>query len=114
MIFRKWSARIRTAQADDYVGYIEETGGRHYAETEGNLGYQILLRDLGDGSSEVSTISWWADLDAVRRFAGDDYGVARYYPEDDRYLLDRPEFVEHHEVRSSDLTRFGGQARPLG
>ena len=106
MIFRKWSGRIRTAQADEYVRYVEETGGAHYAETAGNLGYQILLRDLGDGTSEISTISWWTDIDAVRRFAGDDYDVARYYPEDDQYLLTRPDFVEHHDVRGSDLARL--------
>jgi heme-degrading monooxygenase HmoA len=112
MIFRKWSARIRTAQADEYVRYVEETGATHYAETEGNLGYQILLRDLGDGISEISTISWWTNLDAVRRFAGDDYGVARYYPEDDQYLIDRPELVEHHVVRGSDLARLSDLATP--
>ena len=108
MIFRKWTGRIRTAQADEYVRYVQETGGAHYAGTEGNLGYQILLRDLGDGSSEVSTVSWWTNLDAVRRFSGDDYEVARYYPEDDQYLLDRPEGVEHYEVRGSDLARLKG------
>ncbi|HET8692347.1 MAG TPA: hypothetical protein VFM30_09490 [Steroidobacteraceae bacterium] len=108
MIFRKWTGRIRTAQADEYVRYVEETGGHHYASTEGNLGYQILLRDLGDGTSEVSTISWWTDLDAVRRFAGEDYAVARYYAEDDQYLIDRPRWVEHHEVRHSDLSRLKG------
>lgn len=106
MIFRKWSGRIRTADAQTYVQYIRDTGAAHYAETEGNFGYQILLRDLGDGSSEVSTLSWWRDLDAVRRFAGDDYARAMYYPEDDQYLLERPEFVEHHEVLDSDLGRF--------
>jgi heme-degrading monooxygenase HmoA len=103
MIFRKWSGRIRTAQADEYVRYVEETGAAHYAETEGNLGYQILLRDFGDGTSEISTISWWTDLDAVRRFAGEEYEIARYYPEDDRYLLARPEYVEHHEVRAKGM-----------
>lgn len=108
MILRKWSARIRSAQAEEYVQYVEKTGAGHYAETEGNLGYQIVLRELGDGTSEISAISWWTDLDAVRRFAGHDYGVARYYPEDDQYLLDRPEFVEHHEVRVSDLARLTG------
>ena len=110
MILRKWSARIQTAQADAHIAYVEETGATHYAATEGNLGYQILLRDLGDGTSEVSTVSWWSDFDAVRRFAGEDYSIARYYPEDDLYLLERPEFVEHHEVRSSDGTRSGGHA----
>ena len=106
MIFRKWTGRIRTREADEYVQYIRDTGGSHYAQTEGNLGYQILLRDLGDGTSEVSTVSWWRDLEAVKRFAGEDYGRAIYYPEDDQYLIDRPELVEHHDVLDSDLGRF--------
>jgi heme-degrading monooxygenase HmoA len=98
MIFRKWTGRIRLADRAAYIAYIEETGGAHYIGTPGNRGYQILVRDLGDGSAEISTISWWTDLDAVKAFAGEDYGRASYYPEDDRYLLDRPEYVEHHEV----------------
>ena len=106
MIFRKWTGRIRTTDADNYIQYIRDTGGDEYAATEGNLGYQILLRDLGDGSSEVSTVSWWRDLDAVKRFAGEDYERAVYYPEDDRYLLERPDRVEHHDVIDSDLGRF--------
>lgn len=98
MIFRKWTGRIRTADQAEYLVYIEETGGEHYLNTPGNLGYQILVRDLGDGTSEISTISWWTDFDAVKAFAGEDYARASYYPEDDRFLLDRPEFVEHHVV----------------
>lgn len=98
MILRKWTGRIRTADAADYVRYIEESGGAHYLGTPGNLGYQILTRDLGNGTTEVSTVSWWEDLGAIVRFAGEDPLRASYYPEDDRYLLDRPEFVEHHDV----------------
>jgi hypothetical protein len=30
-------------------------------------------------------------------FAGADIGRAHYYPEDDRYLLTRPETVQHFE-----------------
>jgi hypothetical protein len=37
-------------------------------------------------------------MDSIRAFAGGDVELARYYPEDDRYLLDRPEKVEHHRV----------------
>ena len=98
MIFRKWTGRIRTADSAAYVGYVEATGALHYTQTPGNLGYQILLRELGDGTSEISTISWWTDYDAVRAFAGEDYQRAAYYPEDDQYLVERPEFVEHHAV----------------
>ncbi|MEN3746919.1 hypothetical protein TPR58_07055 [Sphingomonas sp. HF-S3] len=103
MILRRWSSRIRTAERDAYAAYIEETGGADYGSTPGNLGFQMLFRDLGDGTSEVTTLSWWRSLDDIRGFAGEDITVARYYPEDDRYLLDRPETVEHHEVVRNSL-----------
>lgn len=97
-ILRKWSAFIRTSDAADYVDYVRRTGLDGYARTEGNLGFQLLLRDLGDGRSEVTTLSWWASLDAIEAFAGHDRERARYYPDDDRFLLTRPERVEHHRV----------------
>lgn len=63
----------------------------------------MLLRDLGDGVTEVSTISWWTSVDAIKAFAGDDYARARYYPEDDRYLLEKPDGVEHADVAIDGL-----------
>ena len=103
IILRKWSGRIRTVDEEVYVAYIAKTGLKEYAETPGNLGYQMMMRTLGDGASEVSTLSWWRDMEAVRGFAGDNPERAVYYPEDDRFLLDRPEFVEHHRVFAGNI-----------
>lgn len=103
VIFRKWTGRIRTAQQDEYVAYIVGTGLDDYARTPGNLGFEMLLRDLGNGETEVSTLSWWTSIDAIRAFAGDDPERARYYPEDDQYLVHRPTHAEHHRVIASDL-----------
>jgi heme-degrading monooxygenase HmoA len=103
VILRKWTGRIRTAQQDEYVGYIAETGLGDYARTPGNLGFEMLLRDLGDGETEVTTLSWWASMEAIRAFAGATPELARYYPEDDRFLLQRPLHVEHHNVVASEL-----------
>jgi len=47
VILRKWTGRIRTAQQDEYVAYIAGTGIEDYAKTPGNLGFQMLLRELG-------------------------------------------------------------------
>lgn len=58
----------------------------------------MLLRDLGDGTTEVVTLSWWTSIEAIKAFAGEDHERARYYPEDDRYLLEKPEGVEHSDV----------------
>lgn len=98
LILRRWRGVIRTADEAEYVAYIDRTGAADYAATPGNRGYQMLLRDLGDGTSEVTTLSWWESTEAIRGFAGQDIAAARYYPEDDRFLIDRPQHVEHHRV----------------
>ena len=103
VILRKWTGRIRTSQEKEYVEYIAATGLQDYAKTPGNLGFEMLLRDLGNGESEVTTLSWWADMDSIRAFAGATPELARYYPEDDAYLVHRPLNVEHHRVVASDL-----------
>jgi len=103
VILRRWKGLIRTAEREAYRAYIEGTGGTDYVSTPGNLGFQMLFRDLGDGTSEVTTLSWWRSLDDIRGFAGDDIAIARYYPEDDHYLLERPLHVEHHDVVASSL-----------
>ena len=98
MILRRWTGRIRTADESEYRDYIAGTGGVGYRGTPGNLGWQMVFRDLGDGTSEVTTLSWWTDLGVIRGFAGEDYERAVYYPEDDRFLLDRPPNVDHFRV----------------
>jgi len=102
MILRRWRGVIRTHQRNAYRDYIAATGGTDYRATPGNLGFQMLFRDLGDGTTEVTTLSWWQSLYAIRGFAGADIDIARYYPEDDDYLLERPVHVEHHDVVAGD------------
>lgn len=89
---------MRTCDRDEYVRYIEKTGIADYLGTPGNLGCEMLMRDCGDGRSEVTTLSWWSSMAAIDAFAEGDVDRARYYPEDERFLLSKPERVEHHEV----------------
>lgn len=103
VILRKWTGRIRTADETEYVAYIARTGLEDYAKTPGNLGFQMMLRDLGNGESEVTTLSWWESMESIRGFAGATPDLAKYYPEDDRFLVYRPLHVEHHRVVASDL-----------
>jgi hypothetical protein len=37
-------------------------------------------------------------LDAVKAFAGHDYETAVFYPEDERFLVERDEKCAHYEV----------------
>ncbi len=74
VILRRWVSRVRTRDRAEYVRYTEGTGVSDYLQTPGNLGCEMLLRDLGDGSSEVTTLSWWESMDAIRAFAGEEVG----------------------------------------
>ena len=97
MIARIWRGTVRTDDAAEYVAYVRETGIDHYRSTPGNLGAWILHRVAGD-ETEILTFSLWQDLPAVKPFAGDDPSVAVYYPEDDRFLIERGPTVEHYDV----------------
>jgi heme-degrading monooxygenase HmoA len=110
MIFRKWSGRIRAEDRDEYLAYVLETGASDYQNANGNLGFQLATRQLGDGTLEVSTMSWWESLDCVRAFAGEDPKHARYYPQDDKFLVEKPKYVEHYCIEAG---KVGFEVKPL-
>lgn len=102
VIVRSWAGRVRRSDADAYLDYLRQTGLTDYAATPGNRGYLVLRRDRG-GEAEFRLLSLWESMDAIKAFAGDDPEVARYYPEDERFLLEKTPYVEHWQLAASDL-----------
>jgi len=98
MIARMWRGWVETGRAADYVRYIQDTGIAAYRATPGNVDAQMWTRDLGDGRTEVITVSWWTDLASIHGFAGDDITQAVFYPDDDDFLIGRETTVSHFEV----------------
>ena len=97
MIARIWRGAVRPEDADAYGAYISETGLAGYTATPGNRGAWLLRLDE-PARTEFVTFTLWESLEAIRGFAGDDVDAAVYYPEDDRYLIERDLTVKHYEV----------------
>jgi heme-degrading monooxygenase HmoA len=97
MIARSWRGAVKTEDAEAYADYIDATGMQEYAETPGNLGAYMLTRRIGE-LTEFVTFSLWESLEAIKAFAGEDYETAVFYPEDDRYLVERDVTCLHWEV----------------
>jgi heme-degrading monooxygenase HmoA len=97
MIARTWRGATEAAHADAYLEYLRRTGLAAYADTPGNHGV-LALRRVVDGRAEFLLLTLWESEAAVRRFAGDDIGRAVFYPEDDRFLVDRDRHVDHYDV----------------
>ena len=96
-ITRIWHGRTRAEQADEYLEILERSGIADYANTEGNLSVKILRRVDGD-VCHFWTVTEWDSVESVKKFAGNDFEKAKYYPEDDEYLLEFEPTVIHCET----------------
>ena len=97
MIARIWHGITESKDADEYLGYIKKTGVTDATGTEGNRGVYVLREIEGDRAHFIF-ISLWSSTEAIGRFAGSEIVRARYYPEDEKFLLKLEPFVEHYEV----------------
>lgn len=102
MIMRTWRGAVRSDDADRYLEHQGKTGVREYRATPGNLGVLVLRRPM-NGLVEVTTVSFWTSMEAVRAFAGEDPGRAKFYPGDDELLAEKDLHVNHFEVITADL-----------
>jgi heme-degrading monooxygenase HmoA len=97
MIARIWRGAVAKDDGDAYAEYMAATGLAGYTSTAGNHGAWMLRRDLGE-KTEFVMFTLWDSMEAIKAFAGADPEVAVFYPEDDRFLVDRDDFVSHYEV----------------
>ena len=97
MLARTWQGVTEAAKADEYLEYLNKSGIAEYRATPGNLGVYVLRRIEGDKAHFV-LLTLWESAEAIKRFAGPNMKAARYYPEDEQFLLELEPNVTHYEV----------------
>ena len=100
MICRLWHGWTTPANADAYEQLLREEVflGIESRGIPGFKGIEMLRRPSG-GEVEFVTLMWFASLDDVRQFAGEDYAKA-VVPEGARRILKRFDAKSvHYEVR---------------
>ncbi len=97
MIVRMWHGRVPTDKAAAYRAFLNERAIPDYRSVAGNLGVYILERREGEVTHFI-TLTFWESLEAIRAFAGEDVEQAKYYPEDQDFLLEFEPRVVHYEV----------------
>jgi hypothetical protein len=99
MIVRNWHGRVPSALTDRYLTLMREVALPDYKSTPGNLGAWCLTRREGE-ITHFEMLTFWTDLDAIRRFAGEDYEKAKYYDFDAEFLIEQEPQVRHYEAVS--------------
>lgn len=103
MIARTWQGRVPAAKADVYYEYLLRTGIADYRATPGNRGV-LVQRRIEDGTALFTLTTLWDSIESIERFAGEEYTRARYYPEDDDYLIEREVYVVHAELLMAEVS----------
>ena len=96
-ITRIWHGVTKAADSENYLQYLKRTGIEDYQKTAGNLGVQILRR-IENEKCHFWTVTKWDNYESIKKFAGEDYERARYYQEDEKYLLEFETNVIHCET----------------
>lgn len=97
MIARIWHGRTRAEDAEAYILFLRERAIPDYQGTPGNRGV-FLLRRIESDAAHFLTITHWDSLEAIRAFAGEDISLAKYYPEDEEFLLEFEPTVQHYDL----------------
>jgi len=95
VIARHWHGVVPAEKAEEYEQYVLRTGIADLKATQGNCGAWVL-HSIDGADAHFLVISLWDSLDHIRAFAGDDIERARYYPEDEEFLLQLEPKVTHY------------------
>jgi heme-degrading monooxygenase HmoA len=101
MIARMWHGAVPAAKSSEYLELMRKIALPEYRATRGNRGAWCLHRKDGD-VAHFQMLTFWDDVDAIKRFAGDDYAKAKYYDFDSSYLVEMEPKVTHYEVHASE------------
>jgi len=99
MITRIWHGWTSLKNAPLYEALLKEEifGGIAQRAISGYRGISLLKRPLGS-EVEFVTIMWFSDLDAVRKFAGEDYEISVVPPKARALLARFDERAAHYQT----------------
>ncbi len=97
IIIRLWHGRTAKEDFETYSQFMRERAAPDYASVEGNLAC-YFLRQVDDEVAHFLLVTLWDSMDAVKAFAGPDPTIAKYYPEDNSFLLEKEPTSQLYEV----------------
>jgi heme-degrading monooxygenase HmoA len=97
MIARIWHGTVPLAKSDEYLERMRTVALPDYKSTPGIRGAYCLHRVEGD-VAHFDMLTFWENVEAIKRFAGDDFQRAKYYAFDRSFLIELEPHVRHYTV----------------
>jgi heme-degrading monooxygenase HmoA len=100
MIARIWHGKTHQSNLETYSNFLKAVAIPDYNKTPG-FKHLTFLRNIKGNEAHFILITYWENMELIKQFAGSDVEKAKYYPEDNQFLLEFEETVEHYEVFAS-------------
>ena len=97
MIARIWHGAVPLEKSEAYLEKMRSVALPGYRNVEGNQGAWVMHRIEGD-VAHFDMLTFWDDVEAIKRFAGEDYKVSYYFDFDDDFLIEKEPHVRHWEM----------------
>ncbi len=97
MIARIWRCTVHQEKLPQYLEHFQQSVYAEVKKLKGFKKVKILQRDIDD-TVELTVISFWESLDAIRSFAGENVETAVVAPAAQAILLTFETTVTHHKV----------------
>lgn len=94
-IARIWRGRTRPELADEYEAYNRAEGGPPLEKSA--LGVQLLREDRHT-ETWFTTISYWADIDAMTAFTKGSPEAVHHLERDQELLMELPDRIQIHRI----------------
>ena len=96
-IMRLQHGRVPIAKADKYQQFMIDRAAPDYGSVEGLLKLYFQRRDEG-AAAHFLLVTIWESMEAIKKFAGAQPELAKYYTEDDDFLLEKEKYVTMYDV----------------
>lgn len=105
MIARSWRADVPDrGVADRYVAHFHERVAPFLRDTPGFQGVYVWCAANGT-SLQITVVTFWTSMEAIRGFAGDDVDAAVVHPAAEELLMRYDARVRHAEVLIAEPSR---------
>ena len=92
-----WHGRVPIAKADYYQQVMIDRAAPDYGSVDGLLKLYFQRRDEGT-VAHFLLVTIWESMEAIKKFAGAQPELAKYYTEDEDFLLEKEEYVTMYDV----------------
>ena len=96
-MMRLWHGKVAIEKADEYEKFMIKRAAPDYGSVDGLLKTYFQRRDE-EKTVHFLLVTIWDSLDAIIKFAGPEPELAKYYPEDDSFLLEKEKYVQMYEI----------------